>query len=180
MYQRLQKQFFSRDTHEIAKDLLGKLLVRRWRNKDIVTRICEVESYVGENDKACHASKGKTARTAVMFGEAGQAYIYMIYGMYHCLNVVTERVNYPAAVLIREAIPISNVGSAINGPGKLTRELRITRSLNKENLVSSKRLYLATDRFVVRQSDIASGPRIGVDYAGEDARLPWRYFLNKS
>jgi DNA-3-methyladenine glycosylase len=178
-YKRLPRSFFTRDTHSVAKGLLGKLLVRRWRNNDIVARICEVESYIGESDKACHAARGKTKRNAVMFGEAGHAYIYLIYGMYCCLNVVTERAGFPAAVLIRAAIPISKVGKAIDGPGKLTREMNITRSLNAENLVSGKKLYLADDGFIVRQNDIVSSSRIGVEYAGEDAKLPWRYYLRE-
>jgi len=149
-----------------------------------------VESYVGENDKASHASRGKTQRTAVMFGEAGHAYVYLIYGMYNCLNIVTEHKDFPAAILIRGAVltnarsyyltlpsPILGEGN-LNGPGKLTRALRITRALNNEDMVSSKKLYVVDDGYRIKKSQILTSPRIGVDYAGEDALLPWRYYLS--
>src|SRR3989344_5142270 len=104
MQHRLGRKFFARGTHTVARELLGKLLVHRWRGRNICGRITEVESYVGENDKASHASRGKTQRTAVMFGEAGHAYVYLIYGMYNCLNIVTEHKDFPAAILIRGAV----------------------------------------------------------------------------
>src|SRR6187431_2970286 len=94
---KLSQKFYARDTHVVAKELLGKLLVRQWRGKTLVVRINEVESYVGEDDKASHASRGRTPRTAVMYGRSGHAYVYLIYGMYNCLNVVTDRQNFPAA-----------------------------------------------------------------------------------
>ena len=97
----LPQTFYQRDTHIVARELLGKVLVRRWRGKFLTGRICEVESYVGEDDKACHAAKGKTKRNEVMFGQAGLAYVYLIYGMHHCFNIVTEEKGFPAAVLIR-------------------------------------------------------------------------------
>ncbi|MBX4190313.1 DNA-3-methyladenine glycosylase, partial [Candidatus Parcubacteria bacterium] len=115
---KLDRQFFEQKTLKVARELLGKYLVRRIGNKVIAAKITETEAYCGPNDKACHASKGRTSRTEVMFGKAGHAYVYLIYGMYHCLNIVTEKENYPAAVLIR------GIGS-INGPGKLCRELKI-------------------------------------------------------
>jgi DNA-3-methyladenine glycosylase len=110
----LSRQFFSRPTLQVAKALLGKHLVRHAGGQIVTGRIVEVEAYVGPEDLACHASKGRTARTDVMFGPAGVAYVYLIYGMYHCLNVVTEREGYPAAVLIRgiEQGEIVGVGSA--------------------------------------------------------------------
>lgn len=191
-YKYLPKSFFLQNTHDVAKGLLGKLLVRRWRNKDIIARIIEVECYIGENDKACHAAKGLTKRTAVMFGDAGYGYVYLIYGMYHCLNVVTERAGFPAAVLIRGAIPVTGftdclgkdeidnttlTKSLLRGPGKLTREMKISRNLNREYLIQSKRLFFAKDGFIVKKDNIINAPRIGVDYAGKDAKLPWRYYL---
>lgn len=174
---RLSQSFYARDTHAVAKDLLGKILVRRWRNTLLMARITELESYVGENDAACHASKGLTPRTAVMFGEAGRAYVYLIYGMYHCLNIVTEAKGFPAAVLIRGAQPICNVTLATHGPGRLTRALHITRALNGEDLTSSAKLWAADDGFKVSAKNILTSPRIGVDYAGADALLPWRYCI---
>lgn len=176
-FERLSSSIFLHDTHTVAKQLLGKLLVRTYRGKQLIARICEVESYVGENDKACHAAKGRTKRTEVMYGQAGHTYIYFIYGMYHMLNVVTEAKDFPAAVLIRGAVPIANIDCLTDGPGKLTRAMQITRALNTENLLTSERLYVATDGFQVPEAVIQSTPRIGVDYAGVDALLPWRYLI---
>lgn len=167
---KLSRVFYARDTHVVAKGLLGKLLVRQWRGKKIIVRINEVESYVGEDDLASHASRGRTPRTAVMYGEPGQAYVYLIYGMYHCLNIVTEKEGFPAAVLIRGA-------GGFNGPGKLTRALHITRAQNRLDIATSDALYVADDGFAVSPADIIATPRIGVDYAGEHALLPWRYLI---
>ena len=172
---RLPSSFYTRDTHLVARELLGKLLVRRWRSRELAARILEVEAYVGEDDRACHASHGLTARTKVMYGEAGHAYVYMIYGMYHCLNIVTEQANFPAAVLIREVAPQFATSAETDGPGKLTREMHITRSLNTEYLAASDKLWLADDGFSVASSRIIRTPRINVAYAGADAKLPWRY-----
>jgi DNA-3-methyladenine glycosylase len=188
----LKHDFFAQDTHEVARGLLGKLLVRSWRDKNIVGRIMETESYVGENDKACHAAKGKTKRTEVMFGAAGYAYVYLIYGMYHCLNVVTERKGFPAAVLIRALEPMEEIdmmekyrntnvfSNLTTGPGKLTQALKITRALNGENLALSDKLFVMDDGLEVNQRNITTAPRIGVDYAGEDAKLLWRYYVRDS
>jgi DNA-3-methyladenine glycosylase len=145
--------------------------VRQWRGRALIARITETESYVGRDDKACHASRGKTKRCAVMFGEAGHAYVYLIYGMHHCLNIVTERKDFPAAVLIRSV-------EATFGPGRVTKRLHITRALNTEDVTRSDRLYVVDDGNRVSSRDIARAPRIGVDYAGADALLPWRYILN--
>lgn len=188
-YKTLQRPFFARDTHVVARELLGKLLIRSWRGTIYLVRINEVESYVGEDDKACHASRGLTPRTAVLFGEAGHAYVFLIYGMYHCLNVVTERKGFPAAVLIRGGVMESIVPESklrlvqnkldnLNGPGKLTRALRITRVQNYEDLTSSNKLFIADDGYVVSPRSISTTPRINVDYAGEDALLPWRYVVS--
>jgi len=141
----------------------------------MTARICEVESYVGENDRACHAAKGKTKRCEVMFGEAGHAYVYLIYGMYHCLNIVTERIGFPAAVLVRGAKWERK--ELLDGPGKLCRAMHITRAQNGEDLAKAEKLFVVDDGFVVPASDVRTTPRIGVDYAGEDAKLPWRYAI---
>ena len=117
---RLDRKFFNRNTVLVAKELLGKFLVRRIGKKIIKARIIETEAYCGTKDLACHASKGLTERTKVMFGPAGFSYVYMIYGMYHCLNIVTEKEGNPSAVLIR-ALDCENC----DGPGKLCRELKI-------------------------------------------------------
>jgi DNA-3-methyladenine glycosylase len=175
----LPRTFYARDTHEVAKDLLGKLLVRRKEGTVYIGRICEVESYVGENDKASHASKGKTKRTEVMFGKPGFAYVYLIYGMYHCLNIVTEVENFPAAVLIRACESVENIFLKTDGPGKLCREFFIDRTFNNHDLTTSKELFIADDGVRVARKDIIATPRIGVPYAGEDALLPWRYLYSK-
>ena len=189
---RLTRPFFARDTHLVARELLGKVLVRKWRGKTLAGRIVDVESYVGEDDLACHASKGRTPRNDVMYGPAGHAYIYFIYGMYHLMNIVTERPGFPAAVLLRGLEPLSGIdlmqrwrGTAktrdlTNGPGKLTRALRIDQSLKHEDLTASRRFYLIDDGFRVRRADIAVGPRIGIDYARHCVHYPWRYYLKNS
>ena len=170
---RLSRNFFSRDTHVVAKALLGKMLVRQHAGENFSGRITEVESYVGIDDAACHASHGRTKRTEVMFGAAGHAYIYLIYGMYHCLNIVTEAKDFPAAVLIRAL-------DTVTGPGRLTRALQITRQLNGEDLTASDRLYVIDDGWRVPAKAIITTPRIGVAYAGKDALLPWRYVLTRN
>lgn len=171
------RTFYNRDTHDVAKEILGKILVRRLGKTRISARINDVECYIGEDDKACHASKGKTNRTEVMYGEAGYAYIYLIYGMYHCLNIVTERKGFPAAILIRGVLPIHSITSDTNGPGKLCRAMAIDRSLNGHDMTQSSALYIADDGFRVPKNAISTSPRIGVSYAGDDAMLPWRYYI---
>jgi DNA-3-methyladenine glycosylase len=127
----LSRRFFNRPTLVVARSLIGKYLVRENGHGTVAGRIVEVEAYVGSQDMACHASKGRTARTEVLFGPPGISYVYLIYGMYHMLNVVTERTEFPAAVLIR-AIEVD--GELIDGPGKLCRVLEIDRSLNRLDL----------------------------------------------
>lgn len=175
----LPRTFYSRDTHVVAKDLLGKLLVRKKDDAFFIGRISEVESYVGENDKASHASKGKTKRNEAMYGKPGHAYVYLIYGMYHCFNVVTEVENFPAAVLIRGCESVENIFSKTNGPGKICRELFIDRTFNNHDLTTSHELYISDDDLRIPEKHILATPRIGVSYAEEDALLPWRYTYSK-
>jgi len=189
---RLKTPFFARDTHVVAKSLLGKVLVRRWRGQTLAGRITEVEAYVGEDDLACHAAKGRTPRTDVMYGPPGHAYVYLIYGMYHCLNVVTEQADFPAAVLIRAIEPLTGTDAMrrlravkddrnlTNGPGKLTQALHIDDALKGENLLTSERLFLADDghRYSARQIDAT--PRIGIDYAAHCAAYLWRYVVKST
>lgn len=169
----LQRTYFDRPTLEVARDLLGKYLVRHGEGGTSRSgRIVEVEAYIGGEDLACHASRGRTKRTEVMFGPAGIAYVYLIYGMYHCLNVVTEEEGYPAAVLIR-AIEID--GTLISGPGKLCRDLAIDRTHNYHDLTSGRVLWIEDRGERLPRSMIRTGPRVGVDYAGRWARKPWRF-----
>jgi DNA-3-methyladenine glycosylase len=139
----LSQLYFSRPTVQVARSLIGKYLVRSLDGREVAGRIIEVEAYVGSGDKACHASKGKTRRTEVMFGPSGKAYVYLIYGMYHCLNVVTERQEFPAAVLIR-AIEVDGV--LIDGPGRLCRALQIDRSLDRTDLTTQESMPVSGPR----------------------------------
>ena len=172
----LPQSYFTRPTVTVARSLIGKYLVRVIEGRSVAGRIVEVEAYVGPEDKACHASKGRTPRTDVMFGGGGIAYVYLIYGMYHCLNVVTEREGFPSAVLIR-AIELD--GDLIDGPGKLCRALQIDRSLNRADLTSGESLWFEDRGESVGRGSIEAHPRVGVDYAGEWAKKPWRFRLRK-
>ncbi len=169
---RVNRQFFNRNTVLVAKELLGKILVRKIGNKIIRSRITETEAYCGPKDLACHASKGLTERTKVMFGPPGHSYIYMIYGMYHCLNIVTEKEGFPSAVLIR-ATNLENCG----GPGKLCRELKIDRKLNGKDLISSREIWIEDGGELIRPSEIKRSKRIGVEYAGKWKDKLWRFSL---
>ena len=167
---RLQSEFFSRDVLEVAPDLLGKNLVRKFsKNKIEKYLITEVEAYRGKEDLACHASKGRTPRTEIMYHNGGLIYVYLIYGMYWMLNIVTSISEIPQAVLIRG---ITN----FNGPGKLTKKLNIDKSFYGEDLISSDRLWVESDdiRSEIRYK---TTPRIGIDYAGEWKNKPWRFVL---
>lgn len=166
---RIGTDFFRADTVHVARKLLGKVLVRRFADgSERRYRITETEAYCGTDDKACHASKGRTPRTEVMFGPGGRVYVYLIYGQYWLLNFVTEQEGNASAVLIRglEGFP---------GPGRLGRELQLDKSFYGEELELSNRLWLETAPEVV---DIRCSPRIGVHYAGEPwVSKPWRFNL---
>jgi len=175
---KLPRSFFQRKTLTVAKELLGCFLVRKIGRQQIIAKIIETEAYCGPKDLANHAAKGLTKRTAVMFGRAGHAYIYLIYGMYYCFNIVTEEQGYPAAVLIR-GVEINK--SKIVGPGKVCRELKIDKRLNGVDLINDKRFSIV-DRlsgggFSRRKPLIKKLPRVGVDYAGEWAKKKWRFVL---
>jgi DNA-3-methyladenine glycosylase len=164
---KLELDFFRRDVLEVAPDLLGKVLMRRFDNGKLFTsQITEVEAYRGEEDKACHASKGRTSRTEIMYHPGGSVYVYLIYGMYWMLNFVTGDRNEPQAVLIRGL-------NDITGPGRITRRLEIDSDFYGENLASSERLWIEESG---QQVAMKAGPRIGIDYAGEPWKTqPWRY-----
>ena len=174
----LARAFFCRPTLRVARSLLGKYLVRAGRSGMTAGRIIEVEAYVGPEDRASHASRGRTNRTEVMFGPPGVAYVYLIYGMYHCFNVVTERAGYPAAILVR-AIEVDshNPPALIDGPGRVSRFFQIDRTLNRLDLTLGKTLWIEDRGERVTESRIAAFPRIGVDYAGTWAAKPWRLRL---
>jgi DNA-3-methyladenine glycosylase len=183
---KLETSFYDRPTLEVAPDLLGKVLVRRLGRSRLAGRIVETEAYVGPEDRACHASRGRTARTEIMFGPAGHAYVFLIYGVWCCLNVVTERLDFPAAVLIRAIEPLEGISKMTarrgrdlalhqigSGPGKLTTALGIDLSDNGARLDGSG-LWIE-DRGL-DPAPVRAAPRIGVDYAGAWSRKPWRFF----
>ncbi len=170
----LPRSYFNHSTVQVARSLIGKYLVRVIDGRILAGKIVEVEAYVGSKDRACHASKGRTQRTEVMFGPAGVAYVYLIYGMYHCLNVVTEREEFPSAVLIR-AIELD--GELIDGPGRLCRALEIDRRLNRVDLTTGESLWFEDRGEVVERGTVGAYPRIGVDYAGKWAERLWRFRL---
>ena len=179
MFPPLARSFYERSTVRVARELLGKYLVRRTATGLIETRIVEVEAYVGPQDKACHASKGRTKRTEVMFGPAGFTYVYLIYGMYHCLNLVTEQIDYPAAVLIRglEITDGETTSVRVEGPGRVCRFLNVDRTHNELDATKGESLWVEDRGFSISLKHIQALPRIGVDYAGEWAKKPWRFFL---
>lgn len=166
---KLPQSFFTKPAIQLAQDLIGKIIIRRIRRKVFRVRIVETEAYVGSHDLACHASKGRTNRTEVMFGQAGRAYVYLIYGMYDMFNIVAGQIDDPQAVLIRAAEPLDDWSIDLSGPGKLARGLQITRADNGVELVSD-RLHIATDR--TDRPQIVATPRIGIDYA-----LEWKHEL---
>lgn len=171
----LPRSFYARDAVAVAQDLLGMQLVMRHPQGLKVGRIVETEAYQGPDDRAAHSVGGRrTARTEVMFGAAGHAYVYLIYGMWNCLNVVTASPGVPHAVLLRALEPVTNIHTPSWGPGLLCRALGVDRTHNGLDL-RGKLLWIRAPQNprVVR---IGAGPRIGVDYAGKWARHPWRFF----
>ena len=139
---KLARSFYDRDTVVVAKELLGKYLVHVSEGVESIGRIVEVEAYLGPHDLAAHSSRGLTERTKIMFGPPGHAYVYMIYGMYFCMNVVTEREGHASAVLLRAIEPLKNIEGRTQGPGRLCSTMRIDRSLNGHDLLSDD-FYIA-------------------------------------
>ena len=167
----LDKKFFDRPVVRVAKELIGKYLVRKIGRKEIALMITETEAYDGERDLACHASKGRTKRTEVMFGEPAHWYVYLVYGMYYMLNIVTGKKDYPAAVLIRGI-------KGYDGPGKVTRFLEIDKRLNSRPAAKAAGLWIEDRGVKIKKTDIMRTPRIGINYAGEIwAKKPWRFVL---
>ncbi len=203
---KLGRDFYDRDTRLVAKELLGKYLVRVWNSVPLAVRLTETEAYIGRMDKACHAyNYRRTKRTETLFAKPGTAYIYLIYGMYHCLNFVTEAEGEPAAVLIRggearsgmEIMARNRFGKGpdelspyqrknfLNGPGKLCRALSLTRAENGRSLLGDG-LFVCDDLADIGVETppadrepvyIKTGKRIGIDYAEEAVDFLWRYYL---
>ena len=172
---KLPREFYDRDTVEVARDLLGKLLVHVTGGVERVGRIVEVEAYLGPHDLAAHSARGLTPRTRVMFGPPGRAYVYLIYGMHHCMNVVTQAEGKASAVLLRALEPVGNLEGRTHGPGLLCRAMHIDRRLNDHDLTSDD-FYIAAEDSPDRFS-IIKRPRIGVDYAGPWARRLLRFYI---
>jgi len=172
---KLPRQFYARDTSQVAQDLLGALLVRQAGGIHRIGRIVEVEAYLGAHDLAAHSSKGITKRTQIMFGPPGFAYVYLIYGMHHCMNVVTEPEENGCAVLIRALEPIRNVSGNTRGPGLLCKAMGIDRSLNGHDM-ESEDFYIAAP-IGGPPFSIVRRPRIDVAYAGAWAHQPLRFYI---
>jgi DNA-3-methyladenine glycosylase len=172
---RLDRAFYDRDTIDVAQALLGKLLVRVVDGVERVGRIVEVEAYLGPHDLAAHSARGLTPRTRVMFGPPGHAYVYLIYGIYHCMNVVTQAEGTASAVLLRALEPVRNVAARTQGPGLLCRALEIDKRLNGHDLLSEDFFIAAGER--APRFGIVRRPRIGVDYAGIWARRLLRFYI---
>lgn len=169
MGKRLGRRSLSEPATELAKELLGKLLCRRTESGVLKYRIMETECYYGEEDTACHASKGKTERTKVLYEQGGTAYVYLCYGMHSLFNVVSGKKGHPEAVLIRGV-------TDYNGPGKLTKAMHIDRTLNGEDMVSSGELWIEDDGC---RPDYVAAKRVGIDYATEEYRnILWRFIVN--
>ena len=163
-------QFFNRPTLNVAKELLGTFLVYKKGIETIEAMITEVEAYVGPKDKASHASRGRTPRTEVMFGKPGRWYVYLIYGMYFCLNIVTEKENYPAAILIRSV-------EGVKGPGRVCKFFNIDKSFNASLARKKTGLWIEDRGVIIKPRSIKRGTRIGVDYAGRWKDKKWRFFI---
>ena len=173
--QKLPRTFYDRDTILVARELLGKLLVHVSDGLTRIGRIVEVEAYLGPHDLAAHSARGLTERTKVMFGPPGHAYVYLIYGMYYCLNVVTQPEGVASAVLLRALEPVQNVEGRTQGPGLLCKAMRIDKRLNGHDLLSDD-FYLGAPG-VPPDFTIVKRPRIGVDYAGPWAKRLLRFYI---
>lgn len=167
----LNEKFFKRDTEKVALDLLGKFLVRKTGKGEIADMITETECYDGMEDKASHASCGKTKRNEVIFGKPGYFYVYLCYGIHFMLNIVTREHGYPGAVLIRGM-------SKTNGPGKVTKVLKIGKGLNRKTASKASGLWLEDRGVKIKKDMVQKGPRVGVSYAGEKWSVkPLRFML---
>ena len=175
---KLPRSFYDRNTTLVARELLGKLLVRVEAGVERIGKIVEVEAYLGPHDLAAHSSRGLTERTRVMFGLPGHAYVYFIYGMYHCVNVVTEREGHASAVLLRALEPVKNVDGRTNGPGLLCRAMHIDRRFNGHDLLSQDFFITAPPKS--EKFTVIKRPRVGVDYARHWAKRHLRFYIKNN
>lgn len=191
---KLPREFYLQDTLAVARHLLGKLLVHDAQEGRTIGRIVETEAYQGPGDKAAHSYNNLCSkRTEIMYGPGGHAYVFQVYGMHHCFNVVTRPAGSPQVVLIRALEPMDGLGlmarrrglkeltpsierNLANGPGKLCQAMGINRELNGEDLCAD-RLYLADDGAAIAETDVCQTPRINIDYAGEAKDYLWRFLV---
>lgn len=167
---RLDEKFFHRDCLEVAPELVGKIVVSEIGGEQVRVRITETEAYRGEEDTACHAHKGRTKRTEVLYGESGTVYVYLCYGMHWLMNVVTGEKEQPQAVLFR-------AGEGFEGPAKLTKRLGVTGEQNRTSFVTSKILWIEDDG---KRYEYTTAKRVGINYASqEDIDKPWRFILKR-
>jgi DNA-3-methyladenine glycosylase len=171
---KLPLEFYRRDARVVARALLGKVLVHRHGGVLRAARIVETEAYHGPDDQASHARFGRTARAAIMFGPPAVAYVYLVYGRSHCVNVVTGPEGFPSAVLVRAGEPVAGCLHSTRGPGNLCRALGIRREEDNGRDLTGDDLFVLDGP---RQERIATGPRVNVSYAGRWAERPWRYAL---
>lgn len=193
---KLTESFFTRDCLTVGKELVGKYLVRNINDEKIIVKITETECYLGDIDKACHAYGGKiTNRTKTFYLNGSTIYVYLIYGMYYCLNIVTDKVNNPSAVLIRSAEPVFNIekismirynkpynsittyqkNNMLNGPGKLCKALNIDKSFNEKSILDNDLYILDNKDFDI--NTVKAGKRINIDYAQEAKDFLWRFYI---
>ncbi len=193
MPEQLPHEFYTRDTLALARDLLGKRMVRRFEGQRLAGYITEVEVYIGEGDEACHANSGKTERTAPMYGLPGHLYVYLIYGMYHCLNIVTEPEGVPAAILVRALRPTEGLTmmrclrgaqhtdrDLARGPGRLCEALAVDRSFNYACLYAEDARLWLEQAPAVPADEIACSPRINVRGDERARTVCWRFYLRDS
>ncbi|GAI25952.1 unnamed protein product [marine sediment metagenome] len=179
---RLKRSFFIRSTLVVAKDLLGKYLVRKVGNKKLIGKIVETEAYIGPKDRASHAYGGKvTPRNKTEYLIGGHIYIYLCYGMYWQFNVTTEKAGKPECVLIRALEPLNAKAKSkkvASGPGKLCQWLKLNKSFDREDLVKSKRIWLEASGEGIKKSQLVAAKRIGIEYAGSWKNKPWRFYIS--
>ncbi len=165
---KINPSFFLKDATDLAPQLLGKLLCVNINNQTTKLRITETEAYSGEEDTACHAHKGRTKRTEILYSEGGKVYVYLCYGIHALMNIISGPAEHPQGVLIRGV-------EGINGPGKLTKHLGITCAHNGTDINTSELIWIEDDGFV--PENILTSPRIGIDYATQEYRdKPWRFY----
>lgn len=168
----LDCDFFHRDRLIVAKELAGKLIVRKLPSGETVkVRIAETEAYGGEEDKACHASKGRTPRTEILYGRAGIIYVYLCYGMHWLMNIITGEEGHPEGVLLRAG------EGKLNGPAKLTKAIGVDKSFNGQSICGNEEIRIEDDG---KSFEITAAPRVGIDYAGEEWKnKPWRFIIKE-